>query len=79
MPRFYTHVSYDGGYARDIEGQQFATLAAACECARRSARRIICERIDAGHDVVKLGYELHDEAGSCLAVIPICAIVSGLD
>jgi len=78
MQRFHTHVSYDNEYAQDVEGERFDDLEAACECARQSARRLVAQLIGAGHNLIRLEYRIHDEAGAHLATVPVHATVSGL-
>jgi hypothetical protein len=79
MPCFHTHVLYGGAYARDLEGEWFADLEAACQRARGGARRLLCEMIAAGHDAIRLEYRIHDAAGTLLATIPVRASVSWSD
>lgn len=78
MPRYYTHVWTGTELARDPEGQQFADLETACEAARRSAHGLICERLEAGSNVIDLEYRIQDEAGTALANVPVSAVISGL-
>jgi len=73
MPCFHTHISYEGQYARDAEGEWFADLDAACESARQSARRMISQLIAAGSDAIRLEYHVHNQAGTLLATVPVSA------
>ncbi|WP_421757479.1 DUF6894 family protein [Croceibacterium ferulae] len=61
------------GGARDPEGQQFADLDAAREHAIESGRQLVAEGIVAGRDTLAIEYQIRDEEGKLLAVVPVRA------
>lgn len=79
MTRFFTNVANGTGLARDDEGQDFVSFQEARQSAVRAARDIVAEEIKAGHDRVNLELYIQDEAGTCLAMLPVAATIIGAD
>jgi hypothetical protein len=79
VAHFYTHVLNGTQYVRDLEGEEFEDLEAACQSVCDGARWFVSEEIYAGRDPVKLEYRICDEAGTQLATFAVGATVSGLD
>jgi hypothetical protein len=71
MPRFFVNVR-DGDYlTRDVEGIEVADLEAARVDALAAAREILAEAIKAGRGQDNRQYEITDEAGQVLALVPL--------
>jgi len=69
MPRFFLHVVNDTAFTRDDEGQTFASLAAACQEARRTIGEIIAQDVTGGLNTVHLTVMIDDETGIRVANI----------
>ena len=79
MPRFFLHILNDVAFTHDDEGQEFATLAAACGEARRTIGEIIAQDLTGDVNVVHLSIMIDDEAGARVANIKaVTHIVSSL-
>lgn len=79
MTLFYTNVVNGTSFAKDEEGQDFTDLDEARRSAARAAREIVAEEIKSGRDRVSLELHIQDEAGACVATLPIAATIIGID
>jgi hypothetical protein len=71
MPHFFLNF-WDGDYlARDVEGIEAANLEAARVEALAAAREVLGDAIKAGQGQDNRQYEITDEAGQVLAVVPL--------
>ncbi len=71
MPRFYFHLRDDAGLMRDTEGSELPDLDAARAEAVADARSLVAEWLRMGQVVDGRRFEIADEAGQVLAVIPL--------
>lgn len=69
MPRYFFHV-YDDIIARDEEGVELPSLAAARLRAIRGARDIIAEQVRHGHLVLSHWIDVVDEHGEKVLTLP---------
>lgn len=78
MPRYFTHVRNDVGYAIDQEGQDFPDLATARAAAVQGAIDMLCDELRGSRFDVSLELQIDDAAGTRVATIPVTAKVTGL-
>jgi hypothetical protein len=77
MPHYFFHLNGAPDRLDDPEGQDFASLEAAQEYARKSARELLADGIVAGQDRSACTFEIKDIAGRTLAIVPVTATVRG--
>jgi hypothetical protein len=75
MPRYFFHMKGAPDRLDDPEGQEFASLEAAQECARQSARQLAADGIRAGLDCSAYPFEIKDSDGRTVAIVPFSAAV----
>ena len=75
MPRFFFHICQATGLIRDAEGTLLPDLDAAHEEAIASARQILSDKIRAGEVLNGQSFEITDETGQVVGVVPFKSAV----
>lgn len=71
MMRFYFHILTDRGRLRDPDGEEFPTLAEACEEETQSARDLIAEELRCGRTIPSLwSIQITQEVDTLLQTVP---------
>ncbi len=70
MPRFHFHVRDSDNLFEDPDGAELPDLEAARADTVTAAREILAERIKAGQPLDGLQFEICDEAGRLVAMVP---------
>ncbi|MDM9627716.1 hypothetical protein QTL95_17600 [Rhizobium sp. S152] len=73
--RFYFHVRSERGYDDDKEGIELASLEAAKREAEASAREMVAELVKQQERIDGTRFEIADEQGRVLAVLPFLDVV----
>lgn len=71
MPRFYFHIRDGERLIEDPDGSELPDLAVARAEALASARGILAEKVKTGELIDGQRFEITDEAGIVLAVLPL--------
>ncbi|MGE3831231.1 MAG: hypothetical protein AB7F76_09595 [Parvibaculaceae bacterium] len=70
MARFYFNIRHSEGLIEDTEGQELRSLEEAHAEAVASARELIAEAVLLGEQIDHRAFEISDETGSTLDVVP---------
>jgi hypothetical protein len=70
MVRYYFNIRYSDGLIEDQEGQELRSLEEARAEAVASARELIAEAVLLGAKIDHRAFEITDESGATLAVVP---------
>lgn len=68
--RFFFHIRDGHAFVRDDDGTEFLSVGEAVDEAVRTAREILAGRLVAGRPLGVQSFEIHDEAGTLVQVIP---------
>jgi hypothetical protein len=71
MPRYYLHIRDEGRLVEDPDGSDLPDLEAARAEALEGARNILAAKVKAGKLIDDQRFEITDETGSVLAVMPL--------
>lgn len=71
MPHYYLHIRDGDEQIEDPEGSDLPNLDAARAEALAGARTILAEKVKAGELINGQRFEITDEAGTVLAVLPL--------
>lgn len=75
MPRYYFHIREGNVLMPDDEGRFFPGLPAARNELMASLREIVSERLLHGTDIEGRQFEIADEAGDVLAIVPFTSLL----
>jgi hypothetical protein len=75
MTRYYFNIRLANGYIEDTEGQELRSLGEARVEAIETARELMAESILLGQKIEHRAFEISDEAGETLDIIPFSAAV----
>lgn len=75
MPRYFFHVRDGERLQRDLEGTDLPSLEVAHEEALEDARFLLAEKIKRGEVINGQRFEITDEAGEVLDVVPFKAVL----
>jgi hypothetical protein len=73
VPRYFFHLVGAPDYLDDPEGQEFASLDAAEDCARESAQEVVGEKIRFGEDRATCAFDIKDSGSRTLSTISFSA------
>lgn len=71
MPRYYLHIRDEGRLVEDPDGSELPDLEAAHAEALEGARIIVAVKVRAGERIGNQHFEITDEAGTVLAIVPV--------
>jgi hypothetical protein len=71
MPRYYLHIRDEGRLVEDPDGSDLPDLEAARAEALEGARNILAAKVKAGKLIDDQRFEITDETGAVLAVVPL--------
>jgi hypothetical protein len=72
MPRYYLHIrDEEGRLVEDPDGSELPDLEAARAEALTGARAVLAEKVRAGELIGDQRFEITDEAGTVLTIIPM--------
>lgn len=71
MPRFYLHIRDADRFLEDPDGSELPDLTAARAEAIVSARHLLADRVRAGEVLTDQSFEITDETGKVLEVLPM--------
>lgn len=75
MPRFFFHIRHADDLIRDLEGTTLTDIDAAYEEAITSARQILSDKLRAGEVLDGQRFEITDESGRIVGVVPFKSAV----
>jgi hypothetical protein len=75
MARYYFNIRHSDGLIEDQEGQELRSLEEARAEAAASARELIAESVLRGQGLDHRTFEINDESGSTLAVVPFAEAI----
>ena len=76
MPRYFLHQLTKHGLIHDHEGSELRDLEEARLEAIKDARHIMADAVRSGRNIVSRSFQVHDEAGNLLLVIPFSEAIS---
>lgn len=76
MPKFFLHQVFPGQRIPDPDGAEFHSLESARIEAVAAAQEIAADALRAGKGLVAIAFEITDDAGSIVAVIPFNDVIA---